>query len=198
MIVDDEVKIRLTKDEVSSFNTIFKAFGISGDLNSVLEKACLVLEGGDGNSRRLLKVFHPSFYMVLPLTPGKENEPLRLSPNQFWFSVSLRGLKELVNHLPGKLEDHFSASVLEKALIQNAEIKKYYKTGRSVKIRLFLQKKLPFLKLYPPKRLVKASENLEKSGVLNEIMEKLPGYLESGSLKRVLIDRDQIHLGTLV
>jgi len=193
MIVDDKVKIALTKNEVSSFNAVFKAFGINRDLNSVLEKALLVLEGGRNNSRRLLKVFHPSFFMVLPLKPGKESEPLRLSPkNNCWFSVSLRGLEELVKHLPGELENHFSSSVLKKARAQTEEIKKYYKTGRSVKIRFWLQEKLPFLNLYPPKRLVKASKNLEESEAFDEIRNKLPGYLESGSLKRVLIYPDQI------
>jgi len=192
MIVDDKVKIALTKGEVSSFNAVFKAFGINRDLNSVLEKALLVLEGGRKNSRRLLKVFHPSFFMVLSLKPGKESEPLRLSPKKFWFSVSLRGLEELVKHLPGELENHFSSSVLKEARAQNAEVKKYYKTGRSVKIRFWLQEKLPFLNLYPPKRLVKASKNLEESEAFDEIRNKLPGYLESGSLKRVLIYPDQI------
>ncbi len=196
MILDHKVKIEFNKPEVDSLNVVLKALGITGKLDAVLKKSYLVLEGDNRNSRKLLKVFHPSLYMVLALSPGKESASLQLSSSDnCWLSVTLKGLKELVKNRPGELNDHFSVGVLDTAVEQHKMVTKYYKKGRSVRIRFLIQKKLPFLKsLYPPGKLVKASKMLENSLVSKEMGEKLPLYLESGSLKRILVQSSQIKL----
>lgn len=202
MILDSSIKIELTKPEINAIHDDLKVLGVTKTLGQILKESHLIVEGNK-HAESILKVFHPSVYLEFSLAKTKSDEPLRISsPENCLFSGAIRGLYELTKEHKSHLDAEFSKPVVKNARKQQKIIEKYYKKdkyykdNRSIKLRLFLEEKLPSLKskLFPPKKLVNASTMLEKSSIFEEISQKLGDYLDSKTPSRVLIDSEQIRL----